>query len=913
MAEDQPTRTPGKRGQPDQPGGTGSTPLPQSAGRDAGAATSSRDDGAVQTDELQGQPGQPGSFLRSLAGKWQLPLLVLGLLLLLTALPRLVNRKPPDHLDADIGVARETLRAGRFADTIQLVEGLLAHKPSPALDRSQQSQVVLIRGLANHGLASGVHDAPQRRYARQAIADMDKAVELAASVDNLDSRLIGAAEFYLRRGQARQWSGETGEADLVEALNRVAPGQEFVRRVAVDLLDRINPAAVHQQLDSLLASSATSADERLWAIRRKSLMLVREDKLPAAERLLADWLDKTPTGPTQDILEIQLARVHYESFLHADSEGGAAQSQPEAATQPADTGRQAASATQPDHDAHASVAARERLLDEAYLRLSAVQIRRTPGMHEEQIDAELYWLIGEVNVLQDRPQEARESFQRVLDQYSQTEFVRASRLGIARAMSAYEPPERALDAYRPIVEDLAGGAAGADDPLVDRKAVRASLLAMGEQLRRQEKWESAFRFLGLAYLLMDPLQSKPSQADVKEMQGQLMHRLATDEKLSAAKLAREANAGRPIESQPESAVRLAERSRHHFLLAAEAFLDAAHLGLADDPRVADDLELAADCYDDAGELMRAIAVLEQFIRDYPRDQSRTARAVFNLARACQGAGQYEQAIAEYKRMLADYENSPDANKSLVPLAQCHKALGQLDQAEGVLTGLLADDQRFSPDSKEYMSALFELARLKYERGQYPVAIARLDEVIQRDPNSPQAGACRYYLADSYRLSGLALDSAIAGAANAAERDRLTRARTRWLSQAREQFDRVVATLEARAADGGELGELDWIYLRNSYFLRADCLFDQGLVKEAIDQYDLAAVKCQGSPEALAAYVQIVTCYQRLGQPEQARAANERAKWLLKRLPADSFARLPMGLSRDYFAQWLDWVGQSGTW
>ena len=47
---------------------------------------------------------------------------------------------------------------------------------------------------------------------------------------------------------------------------------------------------------------------------------------------------------------------------------------------------------------------------------------------------------------------------------------------------------------------------------------------------------------------------------------------------------------------------------------------AAKLAEADDNRGADNLERAADCYDEAGETARLIVVLRKFIHDYPTDE-----------------------------------------------------------------------------------------------------------------------------------------------------------------------------------------------------------------------------------------------------------------------------------------------------
>lgn len=814
------------------------------------------------------------SFLRLLTDKWQIPLLAIGLLLVLTGLPRLLLKPVPVNLEDEISRARQALADGRAPEAIHRVD-VLAHE---ALSDSQRTQTLLIRGLAHYLLATDAREATQRAYARQAIADMDRAARLAGSVDALDSRLTGPAEFFVKRGQAKIWSLDSGEADLLEALNRLAAGQDALRRQIIELLWTTNPAVVHRELDGLLTRTDLLLADQLWTIRKKAQLLVKHGWIEEAEDLLEQRLVARSAGASQDALEILLARVCFESvWQHGDK---------------------------------LSAGKRERKLDKAFLLLSAVELRRAAVPGEEEIDAELNWLLGEVHFVQGRPNVAKEKFDRVVRQFSGTPYTRAARLGVARCAAAYGPIEPAYDAYEQVVHDLVDGP---DDPLVDRRAVRASLLSLAEQLQQQEQWEPAYRFLALLYPMIDPSEAKPSQGDLKEKQGRLLRRLAAEEKQSADRLTRQAGARTSSSSQPADVAHLNAQARRHLGLAAEAFLDAARLVTSDDQRSGDDLEIAAACYDEAGLILQAIVVLNKFIRDYPSDQSRVARAVFNLAKSYQGAGQYDRAITQYQLMISQYPNSPDANKSLVPLAQCHKSLGQFDQAEKVLLDVLGDDQRYSPDSKEYVAALFELAKLKYERRQFRQAIARFDELLQRQIASPLAVRYRYHLADSYRLAGIELDGAIASARNVIERGQFAQMRSLWLGQAKECFDQVITALEARSTEAGERIELDELYLRNAYFFRADCLFDLGLYGEAVDLYDLAALKYHDEPEAVAAYVQIVNCYQRMDKPEQARTANERAKWMLKKLSPDTFARRPLPLGKDYFAQWLEWAGKSGTW
>ncbi len=52
---------------------------------------------------------------------------------------------------------------------------------------------------------------------------------------------------------------------------------------------------------------------------------------------------------------------------------------------------------------------------------------------------------------------------------------------------------------------------------------------------------------------------------------------------------------------------------------------------------------------------------------------------------------------------------------------------------------------------------------------------------------------------------------------------------------------------------------------------------------------------------------------RLGKPDEAKAANERAKWLLRKMPQEAFTDGTFAMPKAYWEQWLKWTGESGMW
>ena len=137
----------------------------------------------------------------------------------------------------------------------------------------------------------------------------------------------------------------------------------------------------------------------------------------------------------------------------------------------------------------------------------------------------------------------------------------------------------------------------------------------------------------------------------------------------------------------------------------------------------------------------------------------------------------------------------------------------------------------------------------------------------------------------------------------------TEARKDRLNQAKGLYDRVVELYKTHAP----ATDIDRLYLKLSHFYRADCMYDLGQYAEAIQLYDTAAFRYQEDPSALAAYVQIVNSYCALGKIDEAKTANERAKWLLARIPAESFKDGTFSMPKEYWEQWLKWTSQAGMW
>jgi tetratricopeptide (TPR) repeat protein len=370
---------------------------------------------------------------------------------------------------------------------------------------------------------------------------------------------------------------------------------------------------------------------------------------------------------------------------------------------------------------------------------------------------------------------------------------------------------------------------------------------------------------------------------------------------------------------PADKIRRAKQVRDLLTKAGDASIAYSRaLTLTNDKAYGDALWAGIDLYDRAANIPAATSALELFVAERP-DDTVSPEALLRLGRAYQAQGLYDKAIAAFQRNQFRYPNSLAASKSAVPLAQAYIAKGPqcYTNAESVLKNVIENNPLLTPEAEEFKQALFELAQLYYKTNRFEDAIARIEELTARYPNDARLGQLDFLMADSYRKSAalLNLKPAVASADNKDSRAlafdvaEAAAARKERLIKAKAMYDRVVDLYR----DNPPKTELDKLYNKLSHFYRADCLYDTGQYSDAIRLYDAAAFRYQDDPSSLAAYVQIVNAYFALGKPEEAKAANERAKWLLRRMPAEAFSNGSFSMPKEYWEDQLKWSSAAGMW
>ncbi len=511
---------------------------------------------------------------------------------------------------------------------------------------------------------------------------------------------------------------------------------------------------------------------------------------------------------------------------------------------------------------------------------------------------------GQVRAEMGNYAEAHELFDRVATRFAGSPVYGEAMVGKAEAAARLDDMEKALADYDKAAELSMAGKMQAEVG----KRLMESLQTQSDLRFARGDYELALQFL----TLQQKLQLPPLPVD-------LLGRLAvTHEQIARRLQGIEDGVADTGQAWAKLGADMRVRVTEEYASAAEFYrMHAAALRTEDDAAYGSSLWKSGEYFDRAGQHKQAIIVFTEFIQGRPQDPNRI-EAIYKLAQSHQADSQFDQAIDLYQRLIDGMPKSREAYSALVPLARCLLAKGPkfVDRAEHVLLSVVTDHEAIKPESREYHDALVELGQLYYHRGEegdFEKAIARLSEVVQRYGSAAGPGEVpelQFQLGDAYRKSVDQIEKKLAGSLPPSQRAALVTERAKRLDDAKQSFEAVIADLEKQ--DARSLTDLQALYLRNSYFYRADCAYDLRQFEGplgSIELYNRALQHYEKHPSALIALMQIVNSYSELGQWDKARATNERAKEVLKRIPDDVFNDPNLPMNRQHWQRWLDWSSQ----
>ncbi len=781
---------------------------------------------------------------------WQVPLLAVSVGLFGFAAYLFIDPHAGPSIDQKVDVARRMLKAERPEAAINALNRiLLAEK----LDRDHEAIVHLLLGQSLAALQQQKR-LNLKSYHEQIVEQTQLA--LAGGVRpayDIERRLGESFEALGNRPKALEHYRQAAAMDPDHALR--------LQRKVIDLqlaTGDVGPAEA--SLDTYLLAPDLSDGERAWALCNRAKLMVDRGDFVRGRGLLdrAAKLDADPATQGQV--------SYYQGYCAA------------------------------------------KLGDDA----GAEQLLRTARSllrSDNPLDADAACLLGQLAADRGDLKTAASFYQDVIANHPESPAVPTAMLG--RGLARLADPTGAGDvAGLEDLQELTRRTLAADPP----SPAAAAAVAAGVS-RAATALAARDNDAGALELLDDEQQLDPHPTPA------FFHQLSAVFERRADQLDRPASDVQLVAETPSpptaaDAVRRTKDAREMTTHAGDASVaEALALTTTDDKGSAQALWHGIDLYARAGNLRGAIDALDLFVAERPKDPL-TPTALYRLGQAYQQAGQVDQAIAAYQRNQFLYPNTLAASRSAVPLAQAYMARGPADypRAEAVLRGVIEGNPLLTPEADEYKQALFELGHLYYRTDRYEQAIARLTDWTARYADDERMGQALFLTADSYRKSAALLDPKLATAATrpavaAVDRAEAAAARRDRLEQARGAYDAVVAHYR----DVPPKADLDRLYAKLAAFYRADCLYDSGRYDDAIRQYDAAAFRYQDDPSSLAAYVQIVNAYYALGKPDEARAANERAKVMLRQMPAGAFANGTFAMPREYWENQLRWSGGSGMY
>jgi tetratricopeptide (TPR) repeat protein len=783
---------------------------------------------------------------------WQLPVLAGSLILfgfgLYMAAPR---AQPPDYV-GPLDAAEARLKAEQYGESLKLLEA--AEPNATFMPRPLQARMKLLEADAvSLGAAKeGWHKASNHK---EVVANYLAAEKLGVKLGEPQVRRL--AESYAALGEVEQAlemlaklgeGGAIGRQDLLKAAVMATIGES-----------PLLPERVTQSIERLRVEPGLLRANAIWCAAREGQLLLMQKK-PAVDLLLRRYAQlKNAVEEKADTALAELMLALGKAYL-AESDSKNA----------------------------------ERWLLKA----------REAFAPTDPLNGDTLVALGRIRFEEGSPAESVELFSQVVARFTSTPAYTEAMIGKADSNARLDDMEKAIEDY----EAAVGLVLEPKCPAELRAHLIDSLQTQGDLRFGRGEYDLTLRFISLQQRLYTP-----------PLPAELLGRFAVTHERSARKLLGVAD-GEPDGEQHwkklDGETRI--KAAGEYGAAAEAFrMHAESVKGRDDAAYASSLWKSADFFDKSGQHKQAIAAFTEYVQARPADPRRL-EGIYRLAQSHQADGQYDPAIELYQRLLDDAPKSREAYSSLVPLARCLVAKGPkfIDRAEHVLLSIVTDNEVLRPESREYREALVELGQLYYHRaeeGDFEKAIDRLNEVVKRYGGTlgeSELPELLFQLGDAHRKSVEQMDRKLAGSLPPSQRAAMVAERAKRLDAAREDFDAVIITYEGQ--DPKTLAELPQLYLRNSYFYRADCAYDLRQFEGpdgSVELYNKALQRYEKHPSALVALVQIVNSYSELGQWDKARATNERAKEVLKRIPDGAFEDPTLPMSRQHWQRWLDWSSQ----
>ena len=697
-----------------------------------------------------------------LADKWQIPLLICSILLLVGSFTHLNPASKPPSLAEAVDALDALVTGGLYDRAIGLAARVLAREEEYSPGQLAPVHLQLARAYYGDILRN-----------RGTTADAGRRI-----VDHYGRASVGGptltASDFEQLGRAYEWQGEPSATlrYFQKAIDQGAENRAELRQHMILLHLRelgTAPSHVDGLLDRFLADLEDHRlDLRLWALEERLHVLQALGRLEEASTLLVRNEEHFRAADQRDHFEFLKALVLHRTGQHDQAE--------------------------------------------ALLRTVRNRTERNDPVH-----AMTGWLLGRV-VLSDggpqRPLEALSFFTDVITYHPGNPYSVASRLGQAEALASLERHDDAISTYRIVIDDLPSLP---DNRLVNSDLVRTSLGVLADTQRQAGELEAALGYARLATELVDrgnveqTTMSLQQLAQVLDLRAEELLRLGRGARGAPASEVEAENARRLYAEAAATYLELArinifneQRAAGWSWQAAEAHVDAGQLPRAIElyqafaterpghslvPRA---LLRIAQLRWRMGQVAQAIDGYRECYRRFPRtlEGSRAlvplaecyltqgsgseelaektlnvvledsevftpqapefADALFLLGEVLNRRGAFERAIATLEEALERYPEDPRAARTFFVLADSYRRSALALKNEAAEAEFAGEIQRLRTES----AARFETARSWYRRllAEYEVrgavSLSRLEKLYFRHASLYEADC--YFETRDYR-------------------------------------------------------------------------------------------------------------------------------------------------------------------
>ncbi|MCF7958320.1 MAG: tetratricopeptide repeat protein, partial [Phycisphaerae bacterium] len=339
--------------------------------------------------------------------------------------------------------------------------------------------------------------------------------------------------------------------------------------------------------------------------------------------------------------------------------------------------------------------------------------------------------LGKINYEQYRDYDARNFYKIVVDSQVGKEWYVAGRLGLAECDAMQQRYDQAAMHYQAVVDLITERP---NNRSVAKSQAQKSLAVLAQKLGLLKQYD-----LAIAFLELEQQMAPRKDRDAVGRYAMMLRRMAES---LAGQIGQAKKDSKQADSVRQDDPWFAQQNQlkvDYYVRAAQQFLRLADLTVENSTVYSDSLWSAAMCYDRAGEALNTITTLKRYVDEHV-GQTEWTDALYYLAQAHQSVGHFDEAITYYSTLRNRHPNMPAAINSIIPMARCYLSLEPpvKEKAEQLLLAVLSDPA-MTPRAPKFHEAMIELGKLYYDSERYDEAIPLLKEAIDRNPDNSDWG------------------------------------------------------------------------------------------------------------------------------------------------------------------------------